>query len=248
MLGFLLGNSGSGGVNLTIAANTSNYDVFSAAGSPSGVVQVTVTVAAGVIVNDATRSGFALKTTAPGVGGGWAPGSTVSIVNQGFIEGFGGNGNSGSGGAAILLGIDTTIDNTNGYIRGGGAGGAIGPDGNGVVTQGGGGGGGGQGNPGGGAGVASSGGGFGVSGTNGTAGSRTARGGGGAGANNGSGSFGGSGGGGGSWGAPGDSSTRSSSSNGFVSTGVPGNAIKLQGHAVTWTGGFNSTQVKGTVA
>lgn len=236
MIPFLLGG-GAVVTDLTIAADTHNYNVFSAAGSPTGVVHVTVTIAAGVIVSDSTRTGYALR-----IGTGWAVGSTVTIVNNGYIEGYGGNGAAGSGGDALRVeGVDVSIDNTNGYVRGGGGGGGTGPD---TVDCGGGGGGGGQGNPGG-SGAAGGSGPF-YTGSAGASGSRTGPGGGGAAGVFGA-EHGGNGGSGGSWGQSGDTSG-ASSDGARTGGGIAGKAVAKNGRAVTWLGGNNTTQVKGAVA
>jgi hypothetical protein len=71
---------------LTIAADTTDYNVFTAAGSPTDVVDVVVTINSGVTVGATAGVGPALKTTAL-----FAAGSTVKIVNNGSIFGYGGN-------------------------------------------------------------------------------------------------------------------------------------------------------------
>jgi hypothetical protein len=115
-------------VNLTISSNTTNFDIHVAAGSPAVASNITVTINAGVTVGSASATNPALTT------GNLPAGSTITIVNNGRIQGAGGNGGSGgtgytngtdggAGGTALLLTQNVTIDNTNGQIWGGGGGG-----------------------------------------------------------------------------------------------------------------------------
>ena len=76
-------------INLTIAANVNNYDIYVQAGSPAGIVDVVVTVNAGVIVGSVGGSAAMYQI------GAFALGSTVTIINNGFIYGHGGNGGNG---------------------------------------------------------------------------------------------------------------------------------------------------------
>lgn len=249
----LLGGGGTSTINLVISASrTTNYNIRTAAGSPSSRVDVILTINSGIYAGGN-----------PGIttGTGWATGSTIKIINNGYITGAGGNGgrggNVGSNGSAgqigkdaLSLGWNVTIDNTNGYIFGGGGGGGGGAgiiDGLGGAA--GGGGGGGQGYPGGAGGDRGSGGG--IAAGDGTDGSRTNRGSGGAGGQDG---FypvtGGNGGNGGLWasnGVSGQSVTGDTTYNGGF-RGAGGKAIDLNGYTVTWLGGNNSTQVKGAVS
>lgn len=209
-------------INLTISVDTSGYNVFLNAGSPTSPVQVVLTIASGIYVGNGGGGSPALETF------GFAAGSTLKIVNNGFIEGHpgsgasgaspGANGNTGGdGGDAIDLWLPAAVDNTNGYIRGGGGGGGSGGGG---VSNGG------------------SSGGIGE-------GSGSARGSGDPGVGD-----GGAGGAGGEFGGYGDNgSGGSGSGTSGGAGGVPGNAIKLHaGATVNWLGGNNSTQVKGAVA
>lgn len=138
-------------VNLTISSTVTDYNLFTAAGSPAGVVAVTVTLVYGQSIT--RTSGLAAFRT----GTGWAAGSTLRLINNGTIIGSGGIGGAGGAGAAgagtsgsaggdALRNDSTTIpftvDNTNGYIFGGGGGGAGGA---GMSSNFGGGGGGGRG-------------------------------------------------------------------------------------------------------
>lgn len=227
-------------INLTIAANTNDYVIRTAAGSPSHAVAVVLTINSGVIF------GSSATLRSIDTGAGWIAGSTITIVNNGDGQGAGGDGDGGNGHPAIYLQWPVAIDNTNGYIRGGGGGGGEG----GCITSGnigGGGGGGGQGHPGGAAGAKPSG--YFYSGANGSAGSSSGPGNGGVGGTFGGGT-GGTGGQGGAWGKNGKSGGNSNigGSPGPTGGGNAGNAVQLNGYTVTWLGGFNSTQVLGAVS
>ena len=110
---------------LVISADTYNYDVFEAAGSPATAADFTVTIASGVKVGSESTANPAFTT------GNLPAGSTVTIVNHGRIQGKGGNGAAANtfgeiglpGGDALLLTVSTTIDNTDGQIWSGGGGG-----------------------------------------------------------------------------------------------------------------------------
>lgn len=72
---------------------------------------------------DANTPSYALRT------GVFPAGSTLTIINNGYIRGSGGAGSSavatagGAGGDAIYIDMPCRIDNTNGYILAGGGGG-----------------------------------------------------------------------------------------------------------------------------
>ncbi len=114
-------------ISHTFAATTlqASLNVTSIAGYVAGKSDITITVNAGVYLysNDAATPGLTLS--------GGTSGDTITIVNLGFIMGMGGFGASartitpGSGGTALSLGFNTTVNNTNGsaYIGGGGGGG-----------------------------------------------------------------------------------------------------------------------------
>lgn len=239
-------------VNLTISANTNNYDIRGAlvalALNPTTTAYaVTLTINSGILVGDSARNGWSMITG----GSSWHADSTILIVNGGFIEGYGGHAHGSAGGNAIHLNKNVLIDNTNGYIRGGGGAGGFGvSQGTGLAAAGGGGGGGGQGNPGGNAGAgdptAS-----GVPGADGTAGDRTNPGtGSGGGENSFYGNYGGWGGGGGAWGAPGDAGSFNASGGVGGPGGAGGKAVNLLGFVVTWqgAGGPGTSQVGGAVS
>lgn len=238
-------------VFLTISADTRDYDVFASAGSPTDAVAVFLTINSGVYVGSTSASTPGLQTA-----GSWAPNSALTIINNGYIVGRGGNGGvggsissvnggaGGNGGNAINLGINVTIDNGGGSIFGGGGGGGGGGGYfDGLAQAAGGGGGGGRGYDGGSGGEKGSG-----NAANGTAGSKTSAGAGGQGGFNATYQVsGGDGKGGGDWGANG-SQGQAAGDFGEVpggAGGTAGKAINLNGYSVTWLAGNNLTQVKG---
>ena len=223
-------------IALTISSTTQSYNIFSNRGGTysAGISDVTLTVQA--IVGSTGAS--AIDT-----GNQWTSGDTVKIINNSQIVGRGGAGGAGGGqnaqgGAgsagqpAIVLGINTTIQNNGGNIRGGGGGGGGGkgaqvtqPVKGGQLIQqfAGGGGGGGQGQQGGAAG----------SGTGaGQAGSISGAGGGGTGQ-----SPAGNGGAGGGFGQAGQGGGNSGASG-----GAAGKAINLAGNQVTFEDGSGNVQ------
>ena len=112
---------------LEIPASTQNYDVFTNTNpSPSyvaGTTDVTLTIPAPVIVGSSSTGTYALS-----VPNGFTSGDTVTIVNNGVVQGRGGNGGNqpsgggGGGGNAVYVNFATTITN-NGTLAGGGGGG-----------------------------------------------------------------------------------------------------------------------------
>ena len=223
-------------IALTISSTTQSYNIFSNRGGTysAGISDVTLTVQA--IVGSTGAS--AIDT-----GNQWTSGDTVKIINNSQIVGRGGAGGAGGGqnaqgGAgsagqpAIVLGINTTIQNNGGNIRGGGGGGGGGkgaqvtqPVKGGQLIQqfAGGGGGGGQGQQGGAAGS--------VTGA-GQAGSISGAGGGGTGQ-----SPAGNGGAGGGFGQAGQGGGNSGASG-----GAAGKAINLAGNQVTFEDGSGTVQ------
>lgn len=120
-------------INLSISADTTEYNIFTEAGSPTGEVVVNLTIESGVVVGATDTANYALDT-----GTGWAAGSIINIINLGYIVGMGGDGgrgagntsascfsavNGSNGGPAINLQYDVNIYNANGVIGGGGGGG-----------------------------------------------------------------------------------------------------------------------------
>lgn len=128
----------------TISSNQTNLNLASYATSVgwNGSSAVQATIGSGVWI-------YSTSTGTPALTTGSFPGG-LTIVNNGFIAGKGGNGGGAgagsNGGVAISLGTSVTINNTNGsaYIGGGGGGGA-GKNNNGDYAAGGGGAGGGNG-------------------------------------------------------------------------------------------------------
>ncbi len=120
-------------INLTISTNVFDYNIRNAAISAgwngTDVVDITLTIAGGVFVRASSTDTYALDSGAP-----WPTGSSLIIINNGFIMGKGGNGgvggglgiyatHGGHGGTALNIQRNTTVDNTNGFILGGGGGG-----------------------------------------------------------------------------------------------------------------------------
>lgn len=233
-------------INLTISSNTTDYNIRTAAGSPATASIVTVTINTGIIVG-ASAAGpyyFALDT-----GSGWAAGTELYLVNNGYIYGKGGAGNSNNASSAIKLNWNLTITNANGYIFGGGGGGAqgYGHGTPGIGYAGGGGGGGGQGYAGSAGGAPNNNGG--EPGTAGDAGAMGYPGSGGAGGYNSVyGTTGGNGGDGGGWGENGKPSGANGAGAINNAIGYGGNAVVLNGYSVTWVNGNNGSRVKGAVS
>ncbi|WP_296201446.1 hypothetical protein [uncultured Hyphomicrobium sp.] len=237
-------------VNIVITSNQVDLDLYALAGSPAAAGNYIFTINSGVRVDASSTAGAALRS------GTWPAGSTVTLINNGTICGMGGRGGNGNlaggsngstGGPAISLTYPVSIDNAGGNIYGGGGGGAGGGGAtNGGASSYGGGGGGGR------TGVNNSAPGTSVQ-NNGTVGTSSAPGNGGlavlatsAGLQ----AKGGNGGAGGDYGAAGAvgavGTTGSTTANGAGGPG--GKAIALNGNAVTWLDGNNSTQVKGAVS
>lgn len=240
-------------VVLSISADVANYDLFTAAGSPGTAVDVVLTINSGATVYSASPASPALNV------GTFPAGSKVTIVVAGYIMGASGGGGTGAatvgvgaagaaGGDAIATGTDLFVDNSLGYILGGGGGGGggCGAGSSGIGAASGGGGGGGQGRTGGGGGAGGTAGG--ADGSAGAAGSQSAPGDGGAGGSNPFyGNFGSQGGRGGYWGADGDGGAYMPGI-GESAGGAAGRAVRLNGKAITWVAGNNPTQVRGAVA
>ena len=254
-------------IALQISSTTQNYNIYSNRGGTysAGISDVTLTVQA--IVGASSSANAAIDT-----GNQWTSGDTVKIINNSQIVGHGGTGGAGgngdtpgagaaggAGGNAINLGIDTTIQNNGGFIRGAGGGGGGGAGLTATepvdksqsrqVALGGGGGGGGAGQNGGsgGAGGASSGGNVGVAGQT---GSISGGGAGGAGgessqSSQGEGGAGGAGGGFGQAGASGGTGTQGQQGGNQASAGAggaAGKAINLNGNSVTYEDGSGNVQ------
>lgn len=119
-------------VPLVITSPTYNYAVYPQAitgtGYVAGISDVTVTVNPGVVVGSTSTGSYAMT-----VGSGFNPNDTVTIVNNGVIQGMGGAGGAGTvgsagggtgggGGNALYVNRPIKIRN-NGSVAGGGGGG-----------------------------------------------------------------------------------------------------------------------------
>jgi hypothetical protein len=128
-------------LTFNISSNQADFNLatYAFANGWNGIqpLLATVNISAGVYFYATTTSGYGFNT------GTLPAGSTVTIVNSGYIMGKGGNGGTGignfnayygltgvaagdNGGAAISTNLDITIDNQSGYIGGGGGGGGSG--------------------------------------------------------------------------------------------------------------------------
>lgn len=170
-------------VVITVTKNVKNFNVREAAMSAPHFWDGVTATTFDVIINPGIYL-VSDSLTKPAFNSGLLPaGSTLTVINNGYILGRGGNGNSFFGGAAVVasaggagvsLTLPASIDNTSGYICGGGGGGG----GNPVLTvtepttnmggHGGGGAGGGLGGANGSIGETGTGGGAGLTGNNGT--------------------------------------------------------------------------------
>lgn len=264
------GFSNPGTTSLVFTSNECDVCLFERAGSPGSAVTLNVTVAAGVTLVATSQATPALDTS------GFPSGSTINLINLGYILGRGGNGGDGAEGGN---GGSTTTDHSAGKagtaggpaIKGPGAGRTLNiTNGSGFIWGGGGGGGGGGGQWGGGASCGNGGGGgggagggspgyggsndnvtghAGANGTPGGAGKNGALGAGGAGG--GSGGSGGAGGSGGDWGAGGAGGTAVSGSGGIAAAGgssAAGKAVDVNAGGVNLLSGGGGPNIKGTVS
>lgn len=261
--------SGATVINQTV--NEVDVNLFARAGSPGGVVTVNLSIAAGTVIQASSAATPALDLT------GFANGSTINIVNNGYILGHGGDGadggEGGNGGASTTdrtagkggtdggpaikgpgAGRNCNITNATGFIWGGGGGGGGGganwTGGSSNGNGGGGGGGAGGGKPGFGGASTSSSGGTASNGKPGGAGLNGTLGTGGAGNGNGGGS-GGVGGAGGDWaggGSGGAAGVGGSASTAAGTGGQPGKAIDANGGSISFVSGSGGPNVKGAVA
>ncbi len=127
-------NDGHGKSNAFLATISSNQQqlnlrTWALANGWNGTSAATITVASGVYIwSDSTA------TAALTIDGSWPGG--ITLVNNGFIMGKGGDGgvgvpnivgsSGGGGGHAVSLGANATISSASGYIGGGGGGGGCG--------------------------------------------------------------------------------------------------------------------------
>lgn len=232
----------------TISANDVDVNMAAKFGNPTTAGTYVLTINPGVYVTASSTATAALTT------GTFPAGSTVRIVNNGYILGAGGTGGvgaltynvagaaGGSGGLALDLVVSVTLDNTDGAVYGGGGGGG----GGGMASAGimgvigGGGGGGGAGLVGG------------MGGTGHTPGASGGQlgGAGGLGRNWINMYYGGAGGTGGGYGLPGLAGQVGVSSllvTAGGAGGAPGLAVRTNGNSLSWLGGNDAARVKGLV-
>lgn len=123
----LQGKSNRVTANLTISSDTANYTLNTAkvTGYSAGKTDVTLTINSGIFVYSASTGSYAFT-----VDNSWTTGDTITIVNNGVIQGRGGNGGNASsgagnsGGPALNVQRATSINNGNRIAGGGGGGGA----------------------------------------------------------------------------------------------------------------------------
>lgn len=141
------GASGRVTINLTIAADTLNYNIENSRGGTydAGNTDVTLTINSGVTVGSTSTGTYALET-----GSSWASGDVINIINNGTVKGHGGNGGAGGnivyntsvgngsagavGGQAFRAQFACTFTN-NGSVYGGGGGGGGGGSIEGLETK-----------------------------------------------------------------------------------------------------------------
>jgi hypothetical protein len=117
-------------IAIALSSSAYNYDVYTNRGGSyvAGISDITVTVAPGVYIGSTSIGTYAMT-----VSSSFNAGDTVTIVNNGTIEGMGGTGGAaifgantgttgGNAGNALSVSRATTIQN-NGIIAGGGGGG-----------------------------------------------------------------------------------------------------------------------------
>lgn len=119
--------------SITLSSNENNYnlrnevDLLGYSGGTTPAI-VTVTINSGVTIGSTSTSTFAFDT------GSFPSGSIINLINNGRIQGKGGNGgsglsgNGGSGGDALQLLVATNITNNNDIWAGGGGGGGGDPE------------------------------------------------------------------------------------------------------------------------
>lgn len=129
----LIGADGAKQFTINILSGSNNYVLNTAkvSGYVPGSTNVTLVINSGVTIGSASTNLPSLS-----VDSSWAPGDTISIINNGLIVGKGGKGGNGSyypsngtwpspgesGGAGLVVSYPVTITN-NGTIGGGGGGG-----------------------------------------------------------------------------------------------------------------------------
>jgi hypothetical protein len=248
----------------TVINNQTNFNLRTWAlnNGWNGTDAAEITIDTDVYIKSTTTSQAALTT-----GTGW---NGLTLINNGFIIGRGGNGGAGgnatqnrdgfpgiagdAGGPAISLLLPITLDNTNGYIYGGGGGGGGGGGSANIpgdYSLGGGGGGGGIGIASGGAAGLNAGGGTVSAPVAGGVSTLLAVGSGGIGGRPGL-ISGGDGGNGGTYGTAGANGTNGATRGIYAAGlggagGAAGAAIDTNGAELTITGGNNGTQIRGAI-
>ncbi len=118
-------------LSLVLSSSANNVNIFALAGSPSGPVNLEVTVNSGVVIGSSSATA-AMRIM------GFAAGSQITLINRGQILGAGGLGGDGyiasgnwpvetaglPGRAALEVGQNVSIDNIGSIFGGGGGGGA----------------------------------------------------------------------------------------------------------------------------
>jgi hypothetical protein len=136
-------STGAGVINVTYTSSAANVDVFADAGSPTVIIKIGVTVEPGVVISSTDEAVPSMSMV------GFAAGSSGTLLNQGLIQGKGGNGGDsriidspgdtfsyaggGGGGAGTDFGVggvglpidpaSSGVDGTSGTAGVGGAGG-----------------------------------------------------------------------------------------------------------------------------
>lgn len=104
----------------TNLADLADASIYSLMGSPTKPREY-------VFINKAVLRGVSAAALRTGV---FPAGSTLLVINEGYIKGAGGAGGAAAegqpGGTGLLLEFATTLDNSRGYIQGGGGGGGLG--------------------------------------------------------------------------------------------------------------------------
>lgn len=131
-MGSLYGKSNRVVANITISADTQNYVLNTAkvTGYSAGKTDVTLTINSGIYVGSSSTAGIALD-----VDTSWNAGDKITIINNGYIVGAGGQGGkydfaeenianyAGFAGGASLRAQRAVVINNTGTIGGGGGGG-----------------------------------------------------------------------------------------------------------------------------
>jgi hypothetical protein len=134
-MGNFYGSANRNAYTITLAAPASNYDVFTNRGPlyVAGTTDITVQVNPGVTIGSTTVPAYAML-----VPSSFNPADTITIVNNGVIQGMGGTGGNGAanptgvprtgspggaGGNAIFVNRPTIITNNGTVASGGGGGG-----------------------------------------------------------------------------------------------------------------------------